>query len=74
MQSVQNLTDLPASIYWAVGIIVVANLGTIVSVLVVGFRGIWWLSKLDSRVEAVEKSVASLERADTELRLAINKY
>jgi hypothetical protein len=72
MQSVA--VDLPSSAYWLVGVLVLANFGTIISVLVMGFKGAWWLSKLDSRVESVEKSVDSLTQADTELRLAINKY
>lgn len=74
MQYAQNVPELPPSVYWLVGVIVLANLGTIVSVLIVGFKGVWWLSKLDSRVESVEKSVDSLEKADTELRLAINRF
>lgn len=43
--------ELSQTFYWSVGVLVVANVGTMLSVLVLGFKGAWWLSKLDSRVE-----------------------
>ena len=33
------------------------NLGTIVSLWLASFKGIWWLSKLDSRVKENTKDI-----------------
>lgn len=43
--------DVPAGFYYLVGSLVVANLGTIGAIVVFAGRALWWLSKLDSRVE-----------------------
>jgi hypothetical protein len=38
------------SLYWVIGVLVIMNMGTIIAVAGASFKGIWWLSKLDSRV------------------------
>ena len=47
--------EIPSSFYYLVGSLILANIGTIGSIIVFGARAIWWLSKLDSRVEKTEK-------------------
>ena len=47
---------------WAV---VVTNLGLIASLIFVGAKGVWWLSKLDSRVTKNSKDV---DRAHDRIR------
>lgn len=39
------------TLYWLVGVMVVMNAGTFITVLGAALRASWWLSKLDSRVE-----------------------
>lgn len=39
------------SLYWIVGVLAVMNVGTILTVAGAAGRGLWWLSKLDGRVE-----------------------
>jgi len=47
------------------GLILVANLGTICSLIFVGFKATWYLSKLDSRVEhAQDTSNRAHQRID----------
>lgn len=46
--------ELPTDFYWLVGVLVVANLGSIIAVFGMGVKAIWWLSKLDSRMANVE--------------------
>jgi hypothetical protein len=52
-------------IYWVVGTVVVANIGTIIALLVAASKGVWWLSKLDSRVDdAKDCGVRAHKRID----------
>lgn len=43
--------EVPSSLYYLVGTLIVANIGTIGSVLLFGAKAIWWISKLESRVD-----------------------
>ena len=57
--------QIPAGFYWLVGVLIMANLGTIGSVAVIAFRATWWFSKLDSRVDyAKETAVRAHKRID----------
>lgn len=57
--------NIPNAFYWAIGIIVFMNIGTIFSVLFALFRGVWWLSKLESRVvEAKAMAIRAHKRID----------
>lgn len=59
------MSELPASVYWVVGILVVGNLGTIGTILFTLGKAVWWLSKLDSRVaETRDMSVRAHKRID----------
>lgn len=46
--------EIPSSIYVVIGTLIVANLGTVVSVFYGIGKLVWWLSKLDSRIQNVE--------------------
>jgi hypothetical protein len=48
------MTEIPSSAYVVIGSLVVANIGTVVSVMYGVGKLIWWLSRLESRVEAIE--------------------
>lgn len=50
---VVDLTNL----YWVIGSLIVMNFGTIVTVLAGAGRALWWVSKLDSRVENNTKDI-----------------
>lgn len=57
--------NIPSSVYYALGVLVVTNIGTLVSIATVAFRALWWASKLDSRVEdAKSTSVRAHRRID----------
>jgi hypothetical protein len=43
--------------YWVVGIVVFMNVGTIIAIAGAAAKGVWWLSKLDSRVEKNKRDV-----------------
>jgi hypothetical protein len=52
-------------IYWVVGALVVTNLGTIITILATAGKAVWWISKLDSRVDdAKECAVRAHKRLD----------
>lgn len=57
--------SLPDSIYWVAGVLFLANIGTIVSVTIMSFKGVWWLSKLDSRVKHNKERI---DEAHSQLR------
>lgn len=48
-------TNLPEAIYWFVGILVLANVASIISVFTAAMKILWWASKIDFRVESGEK-------------------
>lgn len=50
-----NGNEIPTWVYVAFGSMIAANIGTIVSVVYGVGKFVWWLSKLESRVEFVEK-------------------
>lgn len=43
--------EVPNSFYYILGVLIIANLGTIGSVMFFAFRAVWWLSKLESKVD-----------------------
>jgi hypothetical protein len=65
------MPEIPNLVYWFVGVMVVSNIGTIISVAVVGARGVWWLSYLSSRVEAAENDIEEIKGDVRDLRHSI---
>lgn len=51
--------------YAGIGFMVLANIGTIAAVIWAGGKALWWLSKLDSRVE---KNTGDINSAHTKIR------
>jgi hypothetical protein len=61
----ENGIVLPAQFYYVAGVILLANIGTIVTVAFAAFRAIWWAAKLDSRVkETKDCAVRAHKRID----------
>lgn len=50
------MTNIPDSLYTLIGVLIIANVGTIVSVIVAALRSVWWMSKLDSRVDRAQET------------------
>jgi hypothetical protein len=44
------MSELPPQFYYIVGSLILTNLGAIGTLMVVGAKSIWWVSKLDSKV------------------------
>lgn len=44
-----------SKLYWALGVMILTNLGTIGSIVMFGFKGVWWASRVDSRLSSLEK-------------------
>lgn len=59
------------ALVYTIGALIVANIGTIGTVLYAAARGVWWVAKLDSKVDANSKDVnaAFSKIRDIELRL-----
>lgn len=60
--------ELPSSFYYTAGILVITNIGTIGTILLVGFRATWWLSKLDSRVEHAQDTANRAHKSINSLK------
>lgn len=52
--------DVPSIIYWLIGVSVVANFATIVSLLYFAGRIVWWASEITHRVKETEYEVENL--------------
>lgn len=63
--------ELPQQMYWVTGALVLANLGTIGSVIWFSFKGVWWLSKLDSKVEKNSEDIAKHSKEIDDLNMAV---
>jgi hypothetical protein len=50
------MTNLPSEFFWVVGIMVVFNLSAIIAVWTATLKISWFLSRLDNRVENLEKN------------------
>lgn len=52
------MAQIPSSFYVVIGGLVLANLGTVVSVLYGVGRAVWWASHVEARLTAVEKDMS----------------
>lgn len=50
-----QLIDILNKSYYVAGILILTNIGTIISVLYFSFKGIWWLSKLESTANSAKE-------------------
>ena len=57
--------EIPQSFYIIAGTLIVANIGTVVTVFYGIGKAVWWISKLDSRVE---KNTADIDAAHSQIR------
>ena len=64
--------NIPNEVYYVAGVLLLANLGTIVSIMFAAFKAVWWASKLDSKVDEAKatavrahKRIDVLEREDS---------
>lgn len=48
------MTEIPSSVYVIIGSLILANIGTVVTVMYGIGRLVWWLSELNSRVKSIE--------------------
>ncbi len=51
--------------FYTVGTLVVANIMTIIAVLFAGAKGVWWMAKLDAKVD---KNVYDTNAAHVKIR------
>lgn len=65
---VGQATEIPTSFYIIVGGLVVANLGTVISIIYGIGRLVWYLAKLDSRVSVAEDEIKETNERIRELR------
>lgn len=57
---------MPSSFYIIVGTLIVANFGTIVSMLIAAGKLVWWLSKLEAKVD---KAALDVNAAHEKIRI-----
>jgi len=57
-ESAGIIAQIPTSFYVIVGGLVLANLGTVVTIFYGIGKVVWFISKLDSRVESLEKDMS----------------
>jgi hypothetical protein len=69
IDATQAASQIPSSAYVIIGTLIVANVGTVVSVLYGIGRVIWFIAKLESRVAALEeKSNKDINAAHAAIR------
>lgn len=57
--------NIPPSFYYVAGVLIVTNVGTIISLFYAALKSAWWLSKLDSRVaDAKQSAIRAHKRID----------
>ena len=60
----QHAMELPSSIYYLVGMIVVSNLGVLITIIVAVLKGSFWLGKTLTKLDAkADKASDSAIRA-----------
>lgn len=52
--------EIPSILYWLIGVSVVANFGTIVSLMYFSGRIVWWAAKIDHRVDEHDHEIDDL--------------
>lgn len=72
MEPTKAALNIPNEVYYVAGVLLIANLGTIVSIIFAAFKAVWWASKLDSKVDdaratavRAHKRIDTLEREDS---------
>lgn len=55
------MTEIPSSFYYITGFLILTNIGSIGSFLMVGFKAVWWASKLESKVNAAHSRLDRME-------------
>lgn len=62
----QAALNIPNEVYYVAGVLLLANLGTIVSIMFAAFKAVWWASKLDSKVDdAKATAIRAHKRIDS---------
>lgn len=57
--------ELPSQFYYIVGFLIITNVGAIGSLLMIGFKSVWWASKIDSAInEAKASAIRAHKRID----------
>lgn len=49
--------EIPSSFYYLVGTLIVANIGAIGSLLILGAKLVWWFAQLDMNVKKNSKDI-----------------
>jgi len=53
--------ELPQSFYYITGFLILSNIGSIGTLLMIGFRAVWFVSKLESKVTAAHERIDRIE-------------
>lgn len=53
----QVVSDQATHFYYVAGFLIVSNIGAIFTVFIMGFRVVWWASKIDAKLEAAHKRI-----------------
>lgn len=51
------MTEIPSSFYYLIGFLILTNLGSVASLLWFGIKAVWWVSKLESKVDMTHEDV-----------------
>lgn len=54
--------------YWLIGALIVMNFASIITIVTYAAKAVWWLSRLDSRVQSNSKDVGNAHKAIKELK------
>lgn len=60
--------QIPNLFYWLVGVLVVANLGTLATMLYMGAKIVWWAAQIDHRTQDHKVTLDDHEEQIRQLR------
>ncbi len=66
IQSTSKAAQLPDAFYYVLGVIIITNLGTIVTVIGAAFRMVYKFAVLETQTKALHRRIDSLEKKQYE--------
>lgn len=55
------MTELPSSFYYITGFLILTNVGAIGTLMMLSWKAVWYVSKLDSKVTAAHDRLDRME-------------
>lgn len=71
MQDLMN--SIPPELVYAVGFLILSNIGVIITLFIWGGKAIWWASRINKEVETMTKEIDAAHKNIRDNREAISR-